>query len=242
MSGDAGGSRGRATGMAGVVWALLTAALLIGGVLPTARAAAIEPSAGARPDKEETYTITSVLQVLQPVNPADMNDDFQECRVLSHDQDSYTVEVTYYPLCRQKVEANANWRADDAGMTAYLKPTLTENWDEAMKEDLLAQLKLAGIEPEQLTDKQLVEQVSKWAMARARTTDAFGICPDAPRAVIWRVGIVSRGAWAATRASIPSWLGALRIWRSWKLRSGRSPMSPSEPVRSSGTSCRHSSA
>jgi hypothetical protein len=48
--------------------------------------------------KEDTYTITSVLQVLNPVNPADMNDDFQDARVLAQDKDSCTVEVTYYPF------------------------------------------------------------------------------------------------------------------------------------------------
>ena len=36
------------------------------------------PSAEHHPRKEDTYTITSVLQILQPVNPDDMNDDFQD--------------------------------------------------------------------------------------------------------------------------------------------------------------------
>ena len=51
-------------------------------------------------NKEDTYTVTSVIQVLKPVNPADMNDDFQDARVLAQDQDSCTVEMTYYPLYR----------------------------------------------------------------------------------------------------------------------------------------------
>ena len=34
-----------------------------------------------RPPKEDTYTITSVLQVLKPANPTQMTDDFQEARV-----------------------------------------------------------------------------------------------------------------------------------------------------------------
>ena len=125
--------------------------------------------------KEDTYTITSVIQVLNPVNPADMNDDFQDARVLAQDKDSCTVEVTYYPFYRPVIGENPNWRTDDAGMTQYLKPTATENWDEAMRRDLIAELRQANIDPDRLTDKQLVERVSAWAMSRAHSTHAFSI-------------------------------------------------------------------
>jgi hypothetical protein len=90
------------------------------------------------PAKEDTYTITPVLKVLKPVDPAVMNDDFQEVRVLAQDKDSDTLEVTYYPLFQQTVGEDTNWRKDDAGMTAYLRPTPAENWDASMRRDLLA--------------------------------------------------------------------------------------------------------
>ena len=125
--------------------------------------------------KEDTYTITSVIQVLKPVNPDDMNDDFQDARVLAQDKDSCTVEVTYYPFYQPAIGENPNWRTDDASMTQYLKPTATENWDEAMRRDLIAELRQANIDPDRLTDKQLVERVSAWAMNRAHSTHAFSI-------------------------------------------------------------------
>jgi len=134
-----------------------------------------KPTAAHHPQKEDTYTITSVIQVVEPVNPADMNDDFQEARVLSRDKNSCTVEVTYYPLYQPAIGENPNWRKDDAGMTEYLKPMPAENWDGAMQQELIAELHQAGIDPEHLTDKQLVEQVSRWAMGRAHSTDAFAI-------------------------------------------------------------------
>jgi hypothetical protein len=127
------------------------------------------------PAKEDTYTITSVLQLLQPVNRADMNDDFQDARVMAQDKDSRTVEVTYYPLRQVSIGENPNWRKDYAGMTEYLKATPTENWDETMRRDLLAELLQDGIDPDKLTDKQLVEAVSRWAMKRSHSTHAFGI-------------------------------------------------------------------
>ncbi|HWF19358.1 MAG TPA: transglutaminase domain-containing protein, partial [Verrucomicrobiae bacterium] len=133
------------------------------------------PSGEHHPAKEDTYTITSVIQVLKPANPADMVDDFQEARVLAQDDDSYTVEITYFPLYQPEIGENRDWRKEDASMTNYLHPTVTENWDEAMRRDLVAELHQAGIEVDKLTDKQLVEQVSRWAMRRARSTDAFAI-------------------------------------------------------------------
>jgi hypothetical protein len=85
--------------------------------------------------REFTYTITSVLQIARPFNPADMNDDYQDARVLSEDKNTVTVEVVYYPLNTNKdaIGENPNWRRDDAGMTQYLRPTATENWDEKMR-------------------------------------------------------------------------------------------------------------
>ncbi len=134
-----------------------------------------KPTAERHPPKEDTYTITAVIQVLRPVSPADMNDDYQDTRVLAQDRDSCTVEVTYYPFHRPAIGENPDWRKDDAGMSQYLKSTPTENWDEAMQRDLLAELRQAGIDPDRPTDKQLVEQVSRWAMRRAHWTEAFGI-------------------------------------------------------------------
>ena len=131
-------------------------AVLIGALAAVSCAGlASESPAGERhPHKQDTYTITSVIQILEPVNPADMNDDFQDARVLAQDQDSYTIEVTYYPLYRPEIDENPNWRKEDAGMAEYLRPTATENWDETMRRDLMAELRQAGIDPDRLSDKQ----------------------------------------------------------------------------------------
>lgn len=127
--------------------------------------------------KEFTYTITSVLRLAKPYRLADMNDDYQDARVLAEDADSVTVEVVYYPLNTNRfaIGENPNWKRDYAGMTGYLRPTPTENWDEKMCADLIAQLARDGIEPEQLTDRQLVTEVSQWLMKRSRSTSAFAV-------------------------------------------------------------------
>jgi hypothetical protein len=150
---------------------------------------------GAGDRKEFTYTITSVMQIARPFNVADMTDDYQDARLLAQDADSATVEITYYPLNtnREAIGENANWKRDYAHMTQYLAPTATENWDEKMRADLLAALRQDGIDPDRLTDLQVVTQVSRWLLHRSRSTDAFAIwyvhypksTPEVPLLLRW---------------------------------------------------------
>ena len=127
--------------------------------------------------KEFTYTITSVMQFAKPFDIADMTDDYQEARLLDQDEGSATVEITYYPLNtnRDAIGENPNWKRDYAQMTKYLAPTPTENWDEKMRTDLQAALRQDGIDPDKLTDKEVVTQVSRWLKRRSRFTNAFAI-------------------------------------------------------------------
>ena len=134
-----------------------------------------EKSSESHPRKEDTYSITSVLQILKPVNAGDMNDDFQDASILAQDTNSLTVQITYFPFYQPVIGENSNWRKDDAGMVQYLRPTPTENWDETMQRDLIGELRQSNIDPDRLPDKQLVEQVSRWAIRRAHTTEAFAI-------------------------------------------------------------------
>src|SRR5580658_8132605 len=66
-----------------------------------------------RPNAEDTSTISATMQILNPVSFADMNDDFQDVRVLKQDLDSSTVEVTYYPRFYPEIGENSHWREDD---------------------------------------------------------------------------------------------------------------------------------
>ena len=127
--------------------------------------------------KEFTYTITSVMQFAKPFDVADMTDDYQDAHLIAQDEDSAIVEITYYPLNtnREGIGENLNWKRDYAHMTRYLVPTATENWDENMRADLLAELRQDGVDPETLTDLQVVTRVSRWLNRRSRYTNAFAI-------------------------------------------------------------------
>ncbi|HET6453404.1 MAG TPA: transglutaminase domain-containing protein [Armatimonadota bacterium] len=125
--------------------------------------------------KQFTYTITSVMRLLPPVRLTDMNDDYQDARLIRKDGDLCTVEITYYPLNKnsEAIGENPNWKKDYAGMTEYLKPRPAANWDEKMQSDLIAELKKSGIDPDSLTDKALVERVSQWVMGAFKYNDSF---------------------------------------------------------------------
>ena len=123
--------------------------------------------------REYTYTVRTILQYMPPFDPAVLNDDFQDARVLEKRDDHIEVEVVHYPLgtAADSIVANPNWKTDYADMNEYLKPGPATNWDAKMRRDLLAQLKADGIVIDKLTDKQVVEQVSWWLMKRSRYLD-----------------------------------------------------------------------
>ncbi len=58
-------------------------------------------------------------------------------------------------------------------MNEFLAAGVTTNWDERMQKDLLAELAKDNIDPEKLTDKEVVERVSRWLFSRSRHRNMF---------------------------------------------------------------------
>lgn len=123
--------------------------------------------------REYTYSVRTILQYMPPFDEDALNDDFQDARVLQKQDDYIELEVIHYPFAtaHKSIKENPNWRKDYACMTEYLKPGITTNWDAKMRQDLLAELKADGIEIDKLSDKQAVEKVSSWLMAKSRSLD-----------------------------------------------------------------------
>jgi len=121
--------------------------------------------------REYTYSVRSILRFMPPLDRNDLNDDFQDARVLEKTGDYIELEVIHYPFASvyESIRENSNWQQDYAGMTEYLQAGVTTNWDEKMKHDLLAELQADGILIDKLTDKQVVERVSSWLMERSRS-------------------------------------------------------------------------
>lgn len=114
--------------------------------------------------REYSYSIRTVLRVMKPYDLRAMNDDYQDARLLQETDEFGEFEVIHYPLntVASAIGANTNWQRDYAAMQEWLRPGITTNWTPAMREKLLGELRVAGIEPDKLTDRELAEKVSRW--------------------------------------------------------------------------------
>src|SRR5262249_60277683 len=101
--------------------------------------------------------------------------DYQDVRLLKRMKDYADLEIVLYPLNTnaEAIPANPNWKKDYAGMKEYLAPGVTTNWDEAMRKNLLRDLPAAGVDPDRLTDKELVQRVSRWLMSSSTHRNQF---------------------------------------------------------------------
>jgi len=122
-----------------------------------------------------TYSLRTVVQVMRPVEVSALSDDYQDARLLDEAQQWVKLEVVHYPLntVASAIQGNPNWRKDYAHMQPYLAPGLTSNWDEELREKLVAALRSDGIHVDKLDDKQTVERVSAWLVQRARYHSGF---------------------------------------------------------------------
>jgi hypothetical protein len=125
--------------------------------------------------REHAYSVCAVIRVMPPYNLRALNDDYQDVRVLKETKDYAELEVVLYPLNTNAgaVEPSRAWKKAGAGLQEYLAPGPTTNWDAAMRKALLAELAGKGIDPDKLTDKEVVEQVSRWLFERANSQNMF---------------------------------------------------------------------
>jgi RNA polymerase sigma factor (sigma-70 family) len=126
--------------------------------------------------RDFTYSVRAILRVMPPYNLRALNDDYQDVRVRKETKDFADLEVVVYPLNSnaEAIRGNPNWQKDDAGMKEYLAPGITTNWDGPMRKNLLRELAQDGIDPNRLTDKEVVEQVSRWLFQRSHYRSMFG--------------------------------------------------------------------
>lgn len=125
--------------------------------------------------REFTYTIRSVIKVMDPVDLPSLNDDYQDARVRSRGKNFVELEVIHYPLntVADAITSNPRWREENAALKMFVAPGITTNWDEGMQRDLKLALKADGIDPDSLDDKELVERVARWLLGRSKYTNMF---------------------------------------------------------------------
>ncbi|MGH7347532.1 MAG: hypothetical protein ACREK4_21680, partial [Candidatus Rokuibacteriota bacterium] len=114
--------------------------------------------------REFAYSIRILMEILRPLDVQAMNTDDQDARLVEDRGDSVVVEVISYPFstAHRAIGQSDAWRRAGRPMTRYLAPTRTANWDLQMRAELLSAVRGAGIEPDRLTDRELVTRLSAW--------------------------------------------------------------------------------
>ncbi|MDR3692216.1 MAG: transglutaminase domain-containing protein [Fimbriimonas sp.] len=113
---------------------------------------------------ENTYTITTVVKILRPCEPAAMTDPYQDVKVLSDDHGCLTLSITYFPLNdRVRAMRNRAYATKPGDLDRYLRPSVTCNWNPQMRNKLIGDLSKAGIRPGELKPADLVKAVARWA-------------------------------------------------------------------------------
>jgi len=126
--------------------------------------------------REFTYTIRSVVKVMHPCSPDVICDDYQDLRVLSETKDYVELEVIHYPFNTndKAIRGKTEWKRQSPELAPYLQPGLSTNFDDEMKEDLLAALQAENLNVLTMTDKQAVENVATWLLKRGKYRYMFG--------------------------------------------------------------------
>ncbi len=125
--------------------------------------------------REFAYSVRAVMHIMPPFDLESMNDDYQDLKVLERKSDHLKIEVILYPFnaVAAALDSNPGWRAETSSMQEFLRPGLTTNWDDKMREDLLAALDQDGIDLEKCDDREAAQKVAAWLMQHSKYEDSF---------------------------------------------------------------------
>lgn len=121
--------------------------------------------------REYSYSIRTVIRVLKPYDLIAMNDDYQDASLLRETPEYGEIEVIHYPLntFAAAISSNTNWQKEYAAMQDWLKPGMTTNWSPELRIKLISELRAAGIDPAELSDRELAQKVSRWLLDTTRS-------------------------------------------------------------------------
>jgi hypothetical protein len=131
-----------------------------------------------RERREHQYTVRSVIQVMKPVTPEFLNDDYQDARVLDETETYVEFEVIHYPFNKiaDSISPDPEWRnhvADNMKLLRWLEPGPTSNWTHELAAQIENDLNADGIDVDTMDDRQIAETVSKWLLDRTQYHNGF---------------------------------------------------------------------
>ena len=121
--------------------------------------------------REYSYSIRTVIRVMRPYDLIAMNNDYQDAGMLRETPEYGEIEIIHYPLntVASAISSNANWQKEYATMRDWLRPGMTTNWTPELRTKLTSELRTAGIDPGQLSDRELAQKVSRWLLDTTRS-------------------------------------------------------------------------
>lgn len=126
--------------------------------------------------REYTYSVRVVMKVLKPVNMSVINDDYQDAQVLKQTDKYVELEIVCYPLNKiaASISATMEWKRKSSIARDSLRPGLTTNWDDEMRNDMVAALRADKIDIASMIDVEVVKAVSSWLLKRGKYKYMFG--------------------------------------------------------------------
>jgi hypothetical protein len=127
--------------------------------------------------REHTYSIRCLISHMPPAQA--VSDGWQDAREVHREKEAVEIEIVAYPLATPHIEREADGVRSKVGeeLARYIRPNLTNDFDDEMCKELLAALDKGGIHVEGLGDRELVKRVAGWAMDRVDAgRTGFNIC------------------------------------------------------------------
>ncbi|MCB9832578.1 MAG: transglutaminase domain-containing protein [Planctomycetes bacterium] len=125
--------------------------------------------------REYQYVVRSVVQVMRPVTPEFLCDDYQDVRVLDQTPGWYELEVVHYPFndLDTCIEGDPDWRRRTKDLATWTAAGPTADWDRPMQEEIAAALAANGLDLAGCDDRALCLAASNWLLRRARSSSGF---------------------------------------------------------------------
>lgn len=125
--------------------------------------------------REYAYTVRTRVRVVKPVDVLAANDDFQDARLLAAGDDWAELEVIHYPLgtAAEAIGSDPDWRERSDALARYLESTTTSDFDAAMREQLVQELRARGIDAAAEDDRTIAVAAAQQLMERSRSGDGF---------------------------------------------------------------------
>lgn len=113
---------------------------------------------------EYAYSIEYEVRLFQPYDLDFINNHpYQEIKIIEENDNWVDVILRVYPYneLKQTLVKNFNWKEDNLELVGQLEPGYFNDWDIEMQEDLIALLKSHGLDPEIMSDIDLVKELVK---------------------------------------------------------------------------------